>query len=73
MKSETATKTRRYAKTLKFYTVKLPFVYLMIPVGFIFEYLVTLPYIVMVSIDERRQARKQSSKTAPGRKDQDTK
>ncbi|MBS3808831.1 MAG: hypothetical protein KGY38_01575 [Desulfobacterales bacterium] len=73
MNSETATKIRSYARILKFYTVKLPFVYLMIPVGFIFEYLVTLPYIVLVSIDERRQTRNQSIETASGRKDPDKK
>ncbi len=42
-------------KRLRFYTIKLPFVYLMIPLGFLFEFLVTFPFIVMVAIDARRK------------------
>jgi len=38
-------------KKILFYTVKLPFIYLAIPIGFIFEYLITFPYIVLCTID----------------------
>ena len=45
-------------KRLHFYGIKLPFVFLMIPIGFLFEFLVTFPFIVMVSIDSRRNHRR---------------
>jgi hypothetical protein len=38
-------------KKIRFYTIKLPFIYLAIPVGFIFEYLITFPYMVLCTID----------------------
>jgi len=40
-----------FYKKILFYTVKLPFIYLAIPIGFIFEYLITFPYIILCTID----------------------
>lgn len=42
-------------RRLRFYALKLPFVYLMIPLGFLFEFIITFPFIVMVTIDARRK------------------
>jgi hypothetical protein len=38
-------------KKILFYTVKLPFIYMAIPIGFIFEYLITLPHLILCTID----------------------
>ncbi len=38
-------------KKILFYTVKLPFIYIAIPIGFIFEYLVTFPYLILCTLD----------------------
>ena len=45
----------RIIKILNFYMLKLPFVYIMIPIGFVFEFLTTFPFAVMVSIDGFRR------------------
>ncbi len=48
----------RMIKNLHFYLVRLPFIYLAIPIGFIFEFLITFPYVVMCEIDRKcRQKR----------------
>lgn len=55
---------RELGKAIRFYAVKLPFIYLMIGLGFVFEFLLTYPYIILVAIDERRQTGKPHGKTA---------
>lgn len=42
-------------KRLYFYVIKIPFVYFMVTIGFVFEWLLTLPFIILVSIDAYRQ------------------
>jgi hypothetical protein len=42
-------------KKIIFYTVKLPFIYLAIPIGFIFEYLITFPHLILCTIDSFSQ------------------
>lgn len=42
-------------KILYFYLVKLPFVYILVTIGFVFEFLITFPFVVLVSIDTYRQ------------------
>ena|GEM_PF-2956586 len=51
---------RKIYRTLHFYVIKLPFIYITVPIGFLFEYLVTFPYIIMVSIDTHRQNRRKT-------------
>ena len=41
-----------------FYTIKLPFVFIAAPIGFLFEGLITLPYIIMTEIDGRHIRKK---------------
>ena len=55
---------RELGKAIRFYAVKLPFIYLMIGLGFVFEFLLTYPYMILVAIDTYRQARKPHDKTA---------
>jgi len=38
-------------KTIKFYTVKLPLILIAIAVGFIFEFIITFPFLVFCTID----------------------
>lgn len=44
----------RIYRTFKFYLIKLPFVYIAAPLGFLFDFIITFPYIVMTEIDGRR-------------------
>ncbi len=41
-----------------FYAVKLPFVYIAVPIGLLFEYVIMFPYIVMTAIDARSKRKK---------------
>lgn len=59
MAKKTFLKTKQCIKALRLYTLKIPFVFLMAAAGFIFEFLITFPHIVMVKIDERRSAKHQ--------------
>jgi hypothetical protein len=36
---------------IRFHLVKLPFILLLITFGFIFEFLITLPFIVLCTLD----------------------
>jgi hypothetical protein len=45
-------------KQFLFYTVKLPFIYIAIPTGFVFEYLITFPYMVLCVIDSLCQKKR---------------
>jgi len=44
-------KIRKIYKQVVFYSIKLPLIYIAIPMGFVFEYLITFPYIVLCSLD----------------------
>ncbi len=48
---------RNLFKLLHFYLIKLPFIYITVPAGFLFEFFITCPFIVMTFIDARRQDR----------------
>ena len=48
----------RIKKTFKqiyFCVIKLPLIYIAISIGFIFEYLITFPYIVLCALDRVSQ------------------
>lgn len=55
---------RQLGKAIRFYAVKLPFIYLMIGLGFVFEFLLTYPFMILVAIDQRRQAGRPHSNAA---------
>lgn len=38
-------------KKIKFYTVNLPLIFITIPIGFIFEFIITFPYIIFCTLD----------------------
>jgi hypothetical protein len=42
-------------KHLVFYSIKLPLIFITIPVGFLFDFLVTFPYSILCIIDARMQ------------------
>ena len=44
-------------KRFVFYTLKLPLIFITIPVGFIFDFLVTFPSIILCNIDARLKTR----------------
>lgn len=44
-------KIRKTFKQIYFHVIKLPLIYLAISIGFIFEYLITFPYIVLCTLD----------------------
>ena len=46
------------AKRYFFYSVKLPFILLLIILGFMMEYIVALPFIVLTRLDGRRRCRR---------------
>jgi len=51
-------------KTLHFYFIKLPFIFIMIPIGFIFEYLITFPFLILTTLD-RNAPKKTRDKKQP--------
>ena len=51
-------------KILHFYCIKLPFIFIMIPVGFIFEYLITFPFLILTTLD-RNATKKTRDKKQP--------
>ena len=46
------------AKRYFFYSIKLPFILLLIILGFMMEYIVELPFIVLTRLDGRRRYRR---------------
>ena len=54
MQPPATTAFMRIYKTLKFYLIKLPFVYIAAPLGLLFDFIITFPYIVMTELDGRR-------------------
>lgn len=45
-------------KKIKFYTVNLPLILITIPIGFIFEFIITFPYIVFCTLDSMGNKKK---------------
>ena len=43
--------TCKTLKKIKFYTVNLPLIVITIPIGFVFELIVTFPFIIGCAID----------------------
>ncbi len=54
-----------FPRKFLFYTVKLPFILMIIPLGFILEFFISLPFIVICSLDHRLQ-RWSETGNAPG-------
>ena len=54
----TMTRTCKTLKKIKFYTVNLPLIVITIPFGFLFELIVTLPFIIGCAIDRINISRK---------------
>lgn len=48
-------KLRRMGRLLHFYAVRLPLIYTLIFVGFIFEFLVSFPWLILTSLDRDRR------------------
>ena len=52
-------------KGLKFYLVQLPFIYMLIPIGFAFEFIICIPFYVMCALEgmlEQGRYRRKSHK-----------
>lgn len=49
-------------KTLHFYCIKLPLIFIMIPIGFIFEYVITFPFIILTALDRNSSKRRRGSR-----------
>jgi len=62
-------KIRKIYKQFVFYTIKLPLIYIAIPVGFVFEYLITFPYIVLCTLDSMSKTDSLSKTDSPSKKD----
>ena len=58
-------KIKKIYKQIIFHTVKLPLIYISIPVGFVFEYLITFPYIVLCTLDRLPEKDNPSEKNKP--------
>jgi len=50
-------------KKIKFYTVNLPLILMTIPMGFIFEFIVTFPFIVCCTLDHMKNGEKTKTVT----------
>ncbi len=44
-------KSYKTLRKIKFYTVNLPLILITIPIGFVFEFIITFPFIVFCTID----------------------
>jgi hypothetical protein len=53
MKRNNISIIKNHWKHFVFYTVKLPLIFITIPIGFIFDFLVTFPSIILCSLDAR--------------------
>jgi len=56
---------KKTLKKIKFYTVNLPLIFFMIPVGFIFEFIVTFPFIIFCTLDSMGNRKKTNKNTNP--------
>jgi len=52
---------RRIAGRLHFHLIRLPLIYALIPIGFIFEFLVTFPFMVLTRLDRDRPPQKRKT------------
>jgi len=52
---------RRIAGRLHFYLIRLPLIYALIPIGFIFEFVVTFPFMVLTRLDRDRAPQKKET------------
>ena len=52
---------RRIAERIHFYLIRLPLIYALIPIGFIFEFLVTFPFMVLTRLDRDRAPKKRGA------------
>ncbi|MCF8111715.1 MAG: hypothetical protein K9J85_09530 [Desulfobacteraceae bacterium] len=55
MKSNTAPRIKRCIAGIRFFAIKLPCVYLLIIMGFVLEFLITLPFIIITEADSLRK------------------
>lgn len=62
-------KIRKTFKQLYFHVIKLPLIYVAISIGFIFEYLITFPYIVLCTLDSVSKKNSVSQKDIVSQKD----
>ncbi len=63
---QTRTKLRRTARPLYFYTVRLPLIYSLIWIGFLIEFGISFPWIILTSLDrDRRKIRRPGSSKRP--------
>jgi hypothetical protein len=54
--------TCKTLKKVKFYTINLPLILITIPMGFLFELIVTFPFIICCTIDNLNSGRTLSKK-----------
>ncbi len=45
----------KFPRKLLFYSVKLPFILMIIPLGFILEFIISFPFIVICTLDHQFQ------------------
>jgi len=57
-----ATKLYKIYRILHFYCIKLPLIFIMIPIGFIFEYVITFPFIVLTALDRNPSKKRRGSR-----------
>jgi hypothetical protein len=55
MKENTALKRKKIVRKIHFYFVRLPLIFILAPIGFVMEFIVTFPWRVAVAIDSCRQ------------------
>ncbi|HMA67122.1 MAG TPA: hypothetical protein VKO20_04825 [Desulfosalsimonadaceae bacterium] len=51
----TRTKLRRMGRPLYFYAVRLPLIYSLIGIGFLIEFGISFPWIILTSLDRDRR------------------
>lgn len=56
-------KLSKRLKKIKFYTVNLPLILITIPIGFIFEFIITFPYIIFCTLDSTGKGLKSQPST----------
>ena len=55
-------KSYKTLRKIKFYTVNLPLILITIPIGFIFEFIITFPFIVFCALDRMENKEKWKNK-----------
>jgi len=51
-------KIQKKLKKIKFYTINLPLIFITIPIGFIFEFIITFPFIIFCMVDSLGQKKR---------------